>query len=228
MEHSRGGTGERYRPEAPWSGTSSRESQTNFVLRVSNPVGFTGALARRVWAARAALAIVFVAASAQPARPVTQADLEAVYLYNFGKFVSWPADSNSAAAPFSICTIGNQDFQAPLDAVTSNATLQGRKIVVRHLTSIATSDGCQILFLGESEAARLAKDLAAVRQKPILTVSDLPSFLAHGGMIQFVIQDKRVRFSVNLQPALLARLTVSSELLKVALSVQGKAAEETK
>ena len=185
-------------------------------------------MARRIWGVRVVLAVVAAAASAQPSRPLTQADLEAVYLYNFGKFVSWPADPNSAAAPFSICTLGNQDFQAPLDAVTSNATLQGRKIVVRHLASIATSDGCQILFLGESEAAHLARDLAVVRQKPILTVSDLPAFLTHGGMIQFVIQDKRVRFAVNLQPALQARLTVSSELLKVALSVQGNTAEATK
>jgi len=167
-------------------------------------------------------------AVAQPSRPVTQADLEAVYLYNFGKFVNWPPDASSNTAPFSICTLGSEEFQGPLDSVTSNATLQGRKIVVRHLSSIAAADGCHILYLAEPDSTRLSKDLAAVRTKPILTVSDSPDFLDHGGIIQFVMQDKRVRFAVNLQSANQAHLTVSSELLKVAVLVQGRLAEESR
>jgi len=98
----------------------------------------------------------------------------------------------------------------------------------QHLTSIEAVDGCHILFLARSEAAQLAKDLNAVRAKPILTVSDVSAFLDHGGMVQFVVQDKRVRFAVNLQPALQAHLAVSSELLKVAIAVESKPAEEGK
>lgn len=174
----------------------------------------------------APLALTFAVAASQAGHPVTQTELEAVYLYNFGKFVNWPGDSSSAQAPFVICTLGKDDFAAPLAAVTSNATMQGRKIVVRHLTSIAGADVCNILFIGGSEEAHLEKDLSAVRQKPILTVSELPAFLDRGGMIQFVLQEKRVRFAVNLQPALQAHLAVSSELLKVAVSVQGKPVTE--
>ena len=168
-----------------------------------------------------------VAVAGQPSRPVTQADLEAVYLYNFGKFVTWP-DQSSGSVSFVICTLGNEEFGGALDALTSNETLQGRKIAVRHLTSIAGADGCHILFISQSEEPRLSKVLNAVRLKPILTVSNVPAFLERGGMVQFVVQDKRVRFEVNLQSALQARLTISSELLKVALAVQGKHTEEAK
>jgi hypothetical protein len=56
----------------------------------------------------------------------------------------------------------------------------------------------------------------------------MPAFLDRGGMIQFMVQDKRVRFAVNLAPALQAHLNVSSELLKVAVAVQGNPAEEPK
>jgi hypothetical protein len=51
----------------------------------------------------------------------------------------------------------------------------------------------------------------------------MPDFLRRGGMIQFVLHDERVRFEINLTTAASARLTVSSELLKVASSVVGKA-----
>jgi YfiR/HmsC-like len=176
----------------------------------------------------ATLALPFSAAPSQPSHPVTQSDLEAVYLYNFGKFVSWPQEDSSSSIPFTICTLGNEDFDGALDNLTSNDSMQGRKIVIRRLTSIAGADGCHILFLGESEEVRLARDLSAIHLKPILTVSTLPSFLDRGGMIQFISQNKRVRFAVNLSSTAQAHLAVSSELLKVAVAVQGKPAEVSK
>lgn len=179
----------------------------------------------------AGLALSFFAifaATSQPRRPVTQSEVEAVYLYNFAKFVSWPPEAAPQTAPFSICTLGNDDFNGALDALTSNESLQGHRIVVRHLASIANADGCHILFIATSEEPRLTRDLTAVKVKPILTVSSMPAFLDRGGMIQFIVQEKRVRFAVNLDSALQSRLAVSSELLKVAVAVQGKPAEETR
>ena len=176
----------------------------------------------------AACLIFILSAASQPRLPVTLPELEAAYLYNFAKFVNWPAETAPQSAPFSICTLGNDEFNGALDAITSNESLQDHKIVVRHLSSIVGVDGCHILFIAASEQARLTEDLAAVKIKPILTVSSMPAFLDRGGMIQFIVQDKRVRFAVNLAAALEARLNVSSELLKVAVSVQGKPAEEPK
>jgi hypothetical protein len=201
----------------------------NRVYRMFNPAqGLRRALLRSRRAAIAASLVGALSAASQPAHPVTQSELEAVYLYNFAKFVNWPPEAAPLSAPFSICTLGNDDLKGALDAVTSSESLQGHKIVVRHLASIAEAEGCHILFIAPSEDRRLSKDLSTVKVKPILTVSSAPSFLEHGGMIQFIVQDKRVRFAVNLAPALEAHLTVSSELLKVALTVHGKPAEEAK
>ncbi len=68
----------------------------------------------------------------------------------------------------------------------------------------------------------MAQDISALEKKPILTVSSMPGFLQHGGMIQFLQIDNRVRFSVNLSPAQESGLELSSELLKVAVQVQPK------
>jgi hypothetical protein len=56
----------------------------------------------------------------------------------------------------------------------------------------------------------------------VLTVSDAADFLLHGGMIQFVIVANHVRFAVNLDAVRSAQLSLSSELLKVAISVNGE------
>jgi hypothetical protein len=55
-----------------------------------------------------------------------------------------------------------------------------------------------------------------------LTVSDAANFLQQGGMIQFLTVENHVRFAVNLDAVRSARLTLSSELLRVATSVSGE------
>jgi hypothetical protein len=159
---------------------------------------------------------------AHAAPPLSSSDVEAAYLYNFGKFIEWPAPADPNAAPFSICIVGKDDFGATLDSLVQNDTVKGRAIVAKRLPSIAVAEACQILFLGSSEQPHLARDLDAVKDKPILTVSSIPGFLDHGGMIQFLVRDSRVRFAVNLASATHADLTLSSELLKVAVFVDSK------
>jgi hypothetical protein len=74
--------------------------------------------------------------------------------------------------------------------------------------------------MSSSEDRELARDLEALHGAPILTVSDIPDFVSRGGMIQFVLIDNRVRFEINVSNAERAGLTVSSQLLKVAVSVR--------
>ena len=117
-------------------------------------------------------------------------------------------------------------IQSKLDELVANETLDGHKIIPKRLSAVTAADACQILFVGQSEEPRLAKDLAAVQGKPILTVSNMPGFLDRGGMILFLVQNNRVRFAVNLPPAQQAGLQLSSEFLKVAVYVNTKAIGE--
>jgi hypothetical protein len=73
----------------------------------------------------------------------------------------------------------------------------------------------------------MERDLEQLGNASVLTVSTSPDFLEEGGMIQFVVQQNRVRFAVNLDAATRAHIQLSSELLKVAVSVSsGSAAGE--
>jgi hypothetical protein len=164
---------------------------------------------------------------AQSSVPVAPADIEATSLYNFGKFIDWPiANPNTTPTQFSICIVGKDDFGSTLDTLVQNDTVKGHKIITKRLQTIADADSCQILFLAYSEKSRVARDLDALKEKPILTVSTIPGFLDRGGMIEFIVQDNRVRFAVNLASADRVHLVFSSELLKVAAYVNSKPAKE--
>jgi hypothetical protein len=59
---------------------------------------------------------------------------------------------------------------------------------------------CRILFISASEESQLKQILGALEGMSVLTVSDLPQFSQRGGMVQFVLDSKKVRFEVNLTP----------------------------
>ena len=185
-----------------------------------------GARARHAWmgCCIAILCLCPMFCSAQSNAGFTTHDVQAAYLYNFAKFAQWPQDRATDSEPFSICLLGEDELGKKLDDLIADETLQGRKIVARRLSSASAAESCQIVFIGQSEEARLSKELAALNGKPALTVSALPQFLEHGGAILFLFQNNKVRFAVNLAAAQQAGLTLSSELLKVAVYVQGMSA----
>lgn len=173
------------------------------------------------WLGAAALAWVLAAAAvAQGPRP-TDFQVKAAYLYNFGRFIEWPARISAADGnPFTVCVLGQDPFGPVLDATLAGATIANRKVVARRIASLQESVNCQILFLSSSEERRLGKIIESLNKAAVLTVSDMPQFAQHGGMIQFVSEGDRVRFEVNLTATQQAGLSPSSELLKVATSVR--------
>ncbi|HEU5231236.1 MAG TPA: YfiR family protein [Terriglobales bacterium] len=146
--------------------------------------------------------------------------VKAAYLYNFGKFVNWPADAG-AASEFDVCVLGTDPFGPLLDATVSDSTINGKRVIARRIGRAQDAASCRVVFIAASESQRLGSDLAVLSKLHVLTVSDNAHFLERGGMIQFVLEGDRVRFAVNLSAAQEAGLTLSSELLKVATKVVG-------
>jgi YfiR/HmsC-like len=175
----------------------------------------------RQWIACVLLLPCWLNASA-PAAPEngkpTQYEVEAAYLFDFGKFIAWP-QGQAADAPFLICILGDDPFGPVLDRTVAGESLRGRQVQDKRVSRPQDAIGCSILYISGSESSRLSKILSAIQGAPVLTVSDIPEFVQQGGMIQFVVREGRVRFAVNLAPAQRNGLAMSSELLKVAVDV---------
>ena len=165
--------------------------------------------------------LLFAVSSILAEQKPNEYQVEAAYLYNFGRFVEWPAKvTPTKNDAFTICVLGEDPFGRALDATFAGATIEKKSVVARRISSPNESADCQILFLSSSEAGRLNKIIESLDKTAVLTVSDIPQFSKHGGMIQFVLEGNRVRFEVNLNATQKAGLTLSSELLKVATSVR--------
>lgn len=160
------------------------------------------------------------AASSDQVR-ATEAQIEAAYLLNFGKFFTLSAAANRPAS-FTICVLtDDESFLRVMQATVAGESIDGRPVASRRITRVEDALQCDEVFLSRSEHKRIAPDLAALAKAPVLTVSDLPDFAAQGGMIGFLLQDNRLRFEVNKAAADKAGISFSSQLLKVAVRVTG-------
>jgi hypothetical protein len=160
---------------------------------------------------------------AAPASLAAEESLEyqvkGAFLLNFAKFAEWPssafADSDS---PISICILGDDPFGNMLDQFIAGEHVNGRKLVLQRLRRVPPPTACQVLFISNSQKD-IARILAALGPG-VLTVGEGPSFNRDGGVIAFVIENRRVRFDINQKAAEAASLKLSSKLMSVAKSVE--------
>ena len=153
----------------------------------------------------------------------TENEVKSAYLYNFGKFVEWPAKATSVRESFPICVLGDDNFGSTLETIIAGESINDKKVLVKRVAKPQDAVSCRILFISSSEQNQLKEILAALDNTSVLTVSDTPQFTRRGGMIQFVVEANKVRFEVNLTSAERAGLTLSSQLLKVAIDVKRSA-----
>jgi hypothetical protein len=146
--------------------------------------------------------------------------VKAAYIYNFGKFVKWPANvPANQSGSFIICVLDQDPFGATLQSTLAGESVGGKPVAVKRLPRAQDASACHILFINSAQGRELKAILAAVDDSSVLTVSDMPDFSKRGGMIQFVSQGDRIRFEINLDGAEKSHLVFPSELLKVAVAV---------
>jgi hypothetical protein len=162
------------------------------------------------------LGLCLLAATAQ-AQSATEYQVKAAFLFNFARFVEWPADAfPNADSALQICVLGQDPFGREFEQVIVDKTVNGHRIEIAHPDGVPQARACQILFIAASEKAHLSSILLGLKGANVLIVGDTPGFAALGGAINFVIDDGRVRFEINLKAAELAHLKISARLLTVA------------
>lgn len=148
---------------------------------------------------------------------LSEYQVKAAFLFNFGKFVEWPAGSfASPQAPFWVCVLGDDPFGGTLDETLRGKTISGHTVSLTRIRDAGSARGCQIVFISDSEKARLPALLASTRGWNALLVGETEDFAASGGAIQFTVEDKHVRFAINPDAIQRAGLQVSSKLLALA------------
>jgi hypothetical protein len=177
---------------------------------------------RKVWSAIAVIAAFAVVGAAETS-PLTEYQIKAAFLYNFAKFVEWPATAlRDPRAPVIVGVLGEDPFGEDLDDTLSDKVVGGRQLVVKRFGRLRDVGASHILFISSSERGRLPEILRALQHMSILTVGETEEFARLGGVVNFLLEDNKVRFEVNVDAAERAGLKVSSKLLRLARIVRDR------
>ncbi len=154
------------------------------------------------------------------AQSATEYQVKAAYLFNFIRFVEWPdATPAEAQSKWTIGVVGNSPIDEELSKLVEGKNILGRELQVKTFQGTDNLRACNILFISESEKKHLPTILAGLRGSSVMTVADMEHFIDAGGMVQFVVEDARVRISIDVGATGRARLKVSSKLLALARTV---------
>ena len=179
----------------------------------------------RVWV-KAAMVVVAVGSMLSALDGAAAGDaapeyvVKAAYLSKIGLFVEWPRSAfGSPTSPVMLCVAGENPFGDSLGKVVEGQRIGDRPIVVQYPKSVNRDSGCDILYASGSNGQSVADALNAVNGTGVLTITDAaPDHAA--GIVEFVVQNNRVRFNVDEQAAAHNGITISSHLLSLALSVR--------
>ena len=173
------------------------------------------------------------------AEPVASREyqIKAAFLYNFIKFAEWPkekvADPN---APVIIGILGKDPFQDAFGPLQEKEAKDGKVVIQRFEGFVELEKAgqkkkdqphpksqdiqkCHLLFVCPSENERVSDIIASVKGRDILTVADTQGFLESGGIINFIMEEQKVRFEINVTNARRAKLQIRSQLLRLAKRV---------
>ena len=183
------------------------------------------AILGRAWGRVAAIACGLAAAAtatAQTQPAPLEASVKAVFLYNFSKYVTWPAVAIGERSPaeIRICVTAEDEFFGLLKTAVQGESIDGKPLVPVALTGLDEARTCQILYVGDGRTLDARAWLNAVRDTRVLTVAD--GALPDEPVIAFVRDDNRVRFDINRAAASRHGLNVSAKLLRLARQVRDR------
>jgi len=169
---------------------------------------------------RLLLAAALVAGAAPSRAQPTEEAVKAAFIPKFARYVEWPARAMPPARqPFILCVIGHDPFGRLLDQSAASETIAGRSVAVRRMATADGAAGCHLAFVQGSSGAETTRLLLALRNQPILTITDARAG-PQRGMVHFTVSGGRVRFFIDEAAAADRGMSISSRLLALAIGVR--------
>jgi hypothetical protein len=169
-----------------------------------------------------AVALVMFGTGTTPARAAgayPEEAVKAVFLYRFAGYVTWPA-STANAPQFTIAVLGAENVAEQLKEFLPEHPIQGRPARVATIQGLGQLGDAQMLYIGPGFAGKLSVLIEALKDRPVLIVTDQPGALEDGSTVNFLIEQQHVRFEISIAAAKRSGLSIGSDLLAVAQRVK--------
>jgi len=142
--------------------------------------------------------------------------VKAAFIYNIFKFVDEKEDHSSP--DYLFCILGEAPFISEFNSI-KDKSIDGKKIVIKQIDDPRNAN-CRAVFITSSEQRQIAQITRQLKSFGVLTLSDTTGFGQKGVMINFYLDQNKVRFEINLGAAEEAGVKISSKLLNLSTIVR--------
>lgn len=149
----------------------------------------------------------------------TSALFKASYLYNFAKNVDWN-DPKYKTGNFVISIMGGSNIHKELITKYNTKQIGSQQIEIRKLSKTLNISSCHVLYVGSEYADILPEIAKALKNEPTLIVADKEGALDEGAALNFVVENQRLNFELNVESATKRNLFVGSTLKSLATKIQ--------
>jgi hypothetical protein len=150
-------------------------------------------------------------------QPVDAAQLKAVFVVNFLRFVEWPsANVAPAPAPLVVAVLGDRTLIDSLREYASGQSVSGHAIEVKAVERPEDARGAHVLFIGSSESGNVPAIVKMAETSALLTIGDTDGYARAGVILNLYTVDQRVRIEANPAAATRTGLRLSAHLLRIA------------
>ncbi len=143
--------------------------------------------------------------------------LESVFIYNFTKYIDWPADKQTGI--FIIGVFGQSPLTDELGKFVTTKKVGELSIVVKVISNMADVAQCHIIYVPVEQNGKLWEISAACKGKPTLIVTEKPGMITRGAGISIFLDeddDYKTKFELNKTAITSNGMLVSSNLLNLA------------
>jgi hypothetical protein len=148
----------------------------------------------------------------------TNYKFEAIYIYSFTKYLSWP--DNTIKNQFVVGIYGYSPMQQELVSVTNGKSVGDKSISVKNYNSLEEIENCQILFVSTEYEGDLPELTKIANTKHILLITDGNDMSGKGAGINLVNVDGKQKFELNEAAVKKAGLKISNQLIPLAILVK--------
>jgi hypothetical protein len=150
--------------------------------------------------------------------------VKSAFIFYFAKFTSWPKQSfQDHLTPIRVGVVGNTSMAEVLTTTLKDKIVAGRKVEVVVVSTSSQLERLHALYFGPDLEPKLeAELLTSLRKQPVLTIGHDGGFAKRGGIVNFFIANKKMRFEINVDVLKDSALSISSQLLRLAKIVRDK------
>jgi len=142
--------------------------------------------------------------------------LKAMIVGKVSKYISWQDNSHDNF----VITVLKDPFDGKLKDMYSGKKIKSKNVKVVYIDTIDELGFTNILYIPTSEASELQNILQKIKNKNILTVSDIRGFAEKKGAMQLYFVSQKIKLKINLDISRENDLKIKSSLLRIATVIK--------